>query len=147
MADSPNPPNILVVDDESVIADTFTLILNLNGARAQAVYNAEAALETARQIKPDILISDIVMGQMSGVELAMRISAELPACRLILISGQSGSTDLPAETREKGYRFEFLEKPITPQRLLKHIGLAARSAVPERETTVVRSRAAAGSTP
>jgi DNA-binding NtrC family response regulator len=124
MADSLNPPNILVVDDEIVIANTFTMILNMNGARAQAAYSAEAALEVARQFKPDILISDIVMGHMSGVELAMRLSIELPACRLILISGQSANSDLPAETAEKGYRFEFLEKPITPQRLLSHIGLA-----------------------
>lgn len=133
MTDSLNPPNILVVDDEIVIADTFTMILNMNGARAQAAYSAEAALEVAQQLKPDILISDIVMGCMSGVELAMRLSSELPACRLILISGQSANSDLPAETAEKGYLFEFLEKPITPQRLLSYVGL---SAAHERKTRV-----------
>lgn len=125
MADSPNPPHILVVDDETVIADTFTMILNRNGARAQAVYSAEAALEVAQELKPDILISDIVMGGMSGVELAMRLSTELPGCRLILISGQSANSDLPAQTAQQGYRFEFLEKPITPQRLLSYVGLAS----------------------
>lgn len=125
MADSLNPPQILVVDDETVIADTFTLILNMNGGRAQAAYSAEAALQVAQELRPDILISDVVMGGMSGVELAMRLSTELPGCRLILISGQSANSDLPAETAKKGYRFEFLEKPITPQRLLSYVGLAA----------------------
>lgn len=133
MSDSLNPPNILVVDDETIIADTFSMILNMNGARAHAVYSAEAALEIAQELKPDILISDIVMGHMSGVELAMRLSTELPTCRLILISGQSANSDLPAETANKGYRFEFLEKPITPQRLLSHIGLATAM---ERKTKV-----------
>lgn len=133
MADSLNPPHILVVDDETVIADTFTMILNMNGARAQAAYSAEAALEVAQELQPDILISDIVMGGMSGVELAMRLSTELPACRLILISGQSANSDLPAETADKGYCFEFLEKPITPQRLLSHIGLIS---VQDRKTKV-----------
>jgi DNA-binding NtrC family response regulator len=127
MTDSLNLPNILVVDDENVIADTFTLILNMNGARAHAAYSAETALEIAHQLKPDILISDVVMGSMSGIDLAIRLSTELPACRLILISGQSANSDLPVQTREKGYRFEFLEKPITPQRLLSHIGLIGRS--------------------
>lgn len=127
MVGSPQPPQILVVDDEVVIADTMTATLRMNGARVQAAYNAESALEIALVLKPDILISDIVMGEMSGVDLAIRLSTELPDCRLILISGQSASTDLPAETAQKGYRFEFLEKPIAPQQLLQHIGLPPQS--------------------
>lgn len=132
MIDSPKSPHILVVDDETVIADTLTMILSMNGARAQAAYSAESALEIALELKPDILITDIRMGRMSGVELAVRLSTELPECRLILISGQSANTDLPAETAKKGYSFEFLEKPITPQRLLTHIGLSRPTTPPEQ---------------
>jgi DNA-binding NtrC family response regulator len=127
MPASLDPPHILVVDDESVIADTLTMILNMNGAAARAAYNGESALELAQQLKPDILISDVLMGQMSGVDLAIRLSTDFPRCRIILISGQSANSELPAQTREKGYRFEFLEKPVTPQRLLSHLGLTARS--------------------
>ncbi|HEV2136518.1 MAG TPA: response regulator [Terracidiphilus sp.] len=125
MAEFPRPPSILVVDDEVVIADTLTMILNMNGASACAAYSGEKALEVAQQLKPDILISDILMNGMSGVDLAVHLSSEFPACRLILISGQSATSELPAQTREQGYRFEFLEKPITPQRLLSHLGLTA----------------------
>jgi len=123
MIDSPEAPQILVVDDETIIADTLAMILNMNGARAHATYSGETALDLAHELKPDILISDIVMGGMSGVELAMRLSTDLPGCRLILISGQSASSDLPSQMSAKGYSFEFLEKPITPQQLLSHIGL------------------------
>jgi DNA-binding NtrC family response regulator len=133
MAVLPQPPNILVVDDEAVIADTLTMILNLNGASARAAYSGETALEAAQQFKPDILISDVIMGEMSGVDLAIRLASELPACRLILISGQSATSELPAQTREQGYDFEFLEKPISPQQLLSHIGLATRR---DRKTKV-----------
>jgi DNA-binding NtrC family response regulator len=133
MIDSPPPPpHILVVDDERIIADTLAAILRMNGANAKAAYSGEVALEIALQCRPDILISDVVMGQMSGIELAIRLSSELPACRLILISGQSSSTDLPAETARKGYRFEFLERPISPQRLLSHIGLSAHTNPPDQ---------------
>ena len=123
MVDSSAPPQILVVDDETIIADTLAMILNMNGARAHAAYSAETALDLARELKPDILISDIVMGPMSGVELAIRLATDLPSCRLILISGQSASSDLPAQMSANGYNFEFLEKPITPQDLLSYIGL------------------------
>ena len=136
MIDSPPMPQVLVVDDETVIADTLAMILNMNGARAHAAYNAETALDMALELKPDILISDIVMGPMSGVELAMRLSTDLPGCRLILISGQSGSSDLPSQMSAKGFSFEFLEKPITPQRLLSHIGLSVRNAAREPKTRV-----------
>lgn len=134
MIDSLQSPHILVVDDETIIADTLTMILSMNGARARAAYSAESALEIALEIKPDILITDIRMGRMSGVELAIRLSAELPRCRLILISGQSASTDLPAETAKNGYNFEFLEKPITPQRLLAHVGLSRPTVPPEHNS-------------
>lgn len=136
MIDCLPSPQVLVVDDETIIADTLAMILNMNGARAYAAYNAETALDLAMELKPDILISDIVMGPMSGVELAIRLSTDLPGCRLILISGQSGNYNIPAQMSGRGYRFEFLEKPITPQRLLSHIGLSAGSASSKPTTKV-----------
>lgn len=136
MIDTHPTPQVLVVDDETIIADTLAMILNMNGARAHAAYNAESALDLALELKPDILISDIVMGPMSGIDLAMRLSVDLPGCRLILISGQSGNSDLPAQMGTKGYRFEFLEKPVTPQRLLSHIGLPAKSVSREPKARV-----------
>lgn len=136
MTSSLRQPHILVVDDETIIADTLAMILNMNGACAKAAYSAESALDLAHKFKPDILISDIIMGPMSGVELAVRLSTDLPTCRLILISGQSASSDLPAQMSAKGYRFEFLEKPITPQQLLSHIGLTASASSHKTKTKV-----------
>jgi DNA-binding NtrC family response regulator len=127
MIDAPQQPQILVVDDETLIADTLVMILNMNGARAHAAYGAESALRLALELKPDIIISDMLMGDMSGIDLAIRLSADLPNCRLILISGQSANSELPKQTRARGYRFEFLEKPVSPQQLLAHLGLTART--------------------
>lgn len=65
---------ILIVDDEKVIADTLALILNAIGYESKAVYSGEAALETAERFKPDILISDVIMGGINGVDVAVLIS-------------------------------------------------------------------------
>ena len=51
-------PKVLVADDERVIADTLAIILNQSGFDATAVYNGEKAVEAARTLKPDMLISD-----------------------------------------------------------------------------------------
>src|ERR1035437_5471062 len=89
MLETIRSPRVLIVDDECVIADSLALILNQNGFDATAVYSGEAAVETAVTFNPDVLISDVVMGEMNGIELALRVSVLLPGCRVILISGRS----------------------------------------------------------
>ena len=58
------------------------------------------------------MISDILMPEMSGVEMAMKIAQELTHTKVLLLSGQAITLDLLKETRTKGYQFETLAKPI-----------------------------------
>src|ERR1700760_1154158 len=76
-------PVVLVVDDEAVIADTLTLILRQKNFAALAAYNAESALELAQLIPPDVLISDVVMPGMNGVDLAIAMRAAIPDCQVV----------------------------------------------------------------
>ncbi|HSY13014.1 MAG TPA: response regulator, partial [Verrucomicrobiae bacterium] len=71
-------PRVLVVDDEQVIADTLAKILDLNGYDASAVYTGTAAVESARSLKPDLVISDVIMPDMNGIEAAISIRGFLP---------------------------------------------------------------------
>ena len=71
-------PKVLVADDERVIADTLAIILNQSGFEATAVYNGEKAVEAARIIRPDMLISDVIMTDMNGIDAAITIRAMLP---------------------------------------------------------------------
>ncbi len=66
-------PRVLVVDDEQVIADTLAKILDLNGYDASAVYTGTAAVESARSLRPDLIISDVIMPDMNGIEAAISI--------------------------------------------------------------------------
>jgi len=114
---------VLIVDDEPIIADTLSLILNQSGYDARAVNSGETAIVLARALKPDVLISDILMGGMTGIDLALQVEKELPDCRIILYSGQSVSADLLQSTH--GYAFEFLSKPVHPQVLISRLAQCA----------------------
>ncbi len=118
MADNKTRPKVLVVDDERVIADTLTIILNQQGYDASAAYSGIEAVEMARQLRPNLIVSDVIMPDIDGIEAAITIRSFLPDCKILLFSGQAATADLLESAREKGHEFEILAKPVHPQDLL-----------------------------
>jgi CheY-like chemotaxis protein len=112
---------VLVVDDEKVIADTLAIILNQNGYEASAVYSGKSAVERAKEVVPDLVISDVIMPDMNGIEAATQIRTELPATKILLFSGQAATADLLENARAQGHEFEILAKPVHPADLLAKI--------------------------
>jgi CheY-like chemotaxis protein len=112
---------ILVADDERVIAETLVIILRQNGFDSTAVSDGKEAVERARIWRPDVFLSDVVMPQMSGIEAALQIRAMLPACRVLLFSGQAVTSDLLRDARAAGNDFEVISKPVHPQDLLDRL--------------------------
>jgi CheY-like chemotaxis protein len=112
---------VLVADDEYVIADTLKIILARNGYEVAAVYCGAEAIETAKTWRPDLLLADVVMPDMSGIEAAIQIHALLPACRIVLLSGQAATNDLMRDARRDGHEFEVILKPIHPTQLLARL--------------------------
>lgn len=117
----PYRPVVLVVDDEYVIADSLAQILKHNGYAAISAYDGEAALETALTMPPELLISDVILPGMSGIELAISIRRIFPECKVILSSGQPTSARLLATAGSAGHHFLFLHKPVHPTELLEHV--------------------------
>jgi DNA-binding response OmpR family regulator len=109
---------VLVVDDESAIADTLAEILTRSGYTATPAYDAEDALETALLMPPELLITDVVLPGMSGIELAITIRRIFPDCKILLFSGQAATADLLASANHAGHKFELLSKPVHPSELL-----------------------------
>jgi CheY-like chemotaxis protein len=114
-------PRILVVDDEKVIADTIVQILNRNGFIAEAAYGGEEAIDKASRHCPELVLSDVLMPKIDGVETAIAIRELCPDTRIILFSGQAATVEILARARERGHTFELLPKPIHPTQLIKHL--------------------------
>lgn len=114
-------PVVLVVDDESVIADTLAEILTRSGYTGIAEYDGDSALETALLMPPEMLITDVVLPGMSGIELAITVRRVFPECKIILFSGQASTADLLAAARQDGHQFTLLNKPLHPQDLLMRV--------------------------
>jgi CheY-like chemotaxis protein len=118
---NPRNPVVLIVDDEVVIADTLTTILAQHDIAAMTAYDGFGALEIARIIPPDLLLADVVMPGMSGIDVAMAIKKDIPDCTILLFSGQAATTGLLAKAGKAWCDFEVLLKPIHPAKLVKLI--------------------------
>jgi DNA-binding response OmpR family regulator len=121
MTETKNKHKVLVADDERVIADTLAMILNQSGFEARAVYSGEKAIELASSFEPDMLISDVIMADLNGIDAAIRMRELRPGIKILLFSGQAATADLLEKARAQGYEFEILAKPVHPQDLLSRL--------------------------
>lgn len=112
---------ILVVDDEPVITDTLSMILQQNGYDCMKAYDGESALEMALKTPPNLLLTEVVLPGMNGIQLTITVRARIPKCKTLLLSGQAGTLQLLHDASVQGHDFEILTKPIHPSDLLKHI--------------------------
>ena len=119
-ADVPGP-FIVVADDEKRIADTLALILVSKGYAAEAAHDGTSALEICRQRVPDLVLSDVVMPGMNGIELAIAIRQQFGGCQILLFSGQAETLEILEDAKRRGYDFELLAKPLHPEQLLAKI--------------------------
>jgi len=117
----PAKPVVLIVDDEKVIADTLSIILSKSGFITMTAYDGASALNLAQKTSPDLLISDVVMPGMTGIDLAIAMKHAIPACKVLLFSGQAATVDLLEEARRLGHDFTTLTKPVHPTDMLRRI--------------------------
>ena len=116
-------PLILVVDDERIIAETLVMILEGSGFHAKAFMDPLEALSAVAggSELPDMLISDVMMPRLSGVDLAIKIKELCPNCKVLLFSGQAQTMDLLQNASKEGHDFRLLSKPIHPSDLLRQV--------------------------
>lgn len=112
---------IFVVDDERSIADTLAVILRNSGYEATPFYNAKSALVEVESSSPELVIIDVVMPQMSGVDIAVLVAECHPKCKVLLMSGQVATAAILERVRTYGYNFELLTKPVHPTDLLAKV--------------------------
>jgi CheY-like chemotaxis protein len=113
--------NVLVVDDEQIVANTLALILNSTGFNACSVYSGPEAINHATTNPIDILVSDVVMEGMSGIDAAIEVCKLLPNCKVLLFSGNIETSDLLKDAHERGHDFDILAKPVHPSVIIDRL--------------------------
>jgi DNA-binding response OmpR family regulator len=114
-------PVALVVDDEPIITETLAAILDGNGITPITAANGFEALEIAALIPPEILITDLAMPGMNGLDLAIQITRTVSDCEVILSSGHASSHDIMARMHSLGCDFVMMLKPVHPADLLDQV--------------------------
>jgi DNA-binding response OmpR family regulator len=116
---------ILLVDDEEEFVTTLAERLELRGFRAQAVTDGEGALHIIESDPPQVIILDVMMPGLGGLEVLKRIKTQHPQIHVILLTGH-GSTKEGIEGMQLG-AFDYLMKPINIEELIKKMQDAIKS--------------------
>jgi two-component system alkaline phosphatase synthesis response regulator PhoP len=115
------PTVVLVVDDDPVILNLLTLNFELEGFEVRSATNGSDALEVARSESVDVIVSDVMMPQMSGLELVHQIQADprLAAIPVVLLSAkaQAGDVRLGLEAGA----VDYVTKPFEPFDLIERV--------------------------
>jgi DNA-binding response OmpR family regulator len=127
------PETILVVEDEPALRDTLTYNLKKNGFTAEAVGDGRAALTSARNLKPDLIILDIMLPELDGFEVARILRKEMTA-PILMLTARDDEID-----RVVGLEVgadDYLTKPFSMRELM------ARVKAQLRRTRIVREELA-----
>ena len=120
---------ILVVDDNAMMRSMIRDMLHIGGYAVIVADEGKAALSLIRKDSPDLVITDILMPEMDGMETILEIRERYPKMRIIAISGGgAGLRDKDLlETAESFNLMGTLEKPFTTEKLLDVVGKALAS--------------------
>ncbi|MGB5106304.1 MAG: sigma-54 dependent transcriptional regulator, partial [Candidatus Zixiibacteriota bacterium] len=107
--------SILVVDDEALVNEFFEAVLTKLGHDVQTASSAAAALELIQTIEFDVILSDVKMPNMNGIELLQKIKAESPDTVVMMITAH-GTVKDAVEAMKLG-AFDYILKPVLPDEL------------------------------
>jgi CheY-like chemotaxis protein len=114
-------PRIFVVDNEEVIASTLAAILNMSGFSARFFTRPIEVLAAIQADIPDLVITEVAMPDLTGIDLAIRMREKHPECKILLFSGQADTVDLVEDAGRRGHDFHLLKKPLHPSELVSRV--------------------------
>jgi DNA-binding NtrC family response regulator len=116
-------PRILIVDDEFELVSALEERLNLRGFKAKGVTTGSDALVSLEEWRCDVVLLDVKMPGLGGLELMEEIKAAYPDIEVVLLTGHGSAQD--AETGMSLGAFDYLQKPIKIVELVKILLAAA----------------------
>src|SRR5690349_24041752 len=130
-------PHILIVDDEAGIRESLSSILKDEGYQVEAVGSAEEALERSAAGDLEVILLDVWLPGMDGLEALSRIQSIPHPPAVIMISGH-GSIDTAVRATKLG-AFDFIEKPLTLEKIIVLVRNAVQQRRLEEENQSLRS--------
>ena len=107
---------VLIIDDAECIRDSCCQVLTKAGYRVETAIDGEVGLSRARELDPDVILVDLDMPGVSGLEVMDRLNEISPAIVKIVVTGNT-SIDLEEEVIRKGRALSYLAKPFSPNQL------------------------------
>ena len=117
--------DVLIVDDDPDVADAMAVALTTEHVRAEVASSAAVALTAFRQREFDVVVSDIRMPEIDGIELMARFQRIQPDLPVVLVTGR-GTIAAAVEAMKLG-AFQYITKPCDPDELRTIVGQAAAS--------------------
>ncbi len=130
--------NIIIIDDEKSILESLSDILLDEGYRVITAMTAKEGLSYLPQENPDLLILDVWLPDIDGLEVLKKIKEEYPSIPVIVISGH-GTVEMAVRAIKLG-AFDFLEKPLSYDRVIVTISNALRFRALEEENIRLRAK-------
>jgi DNA-binding NtrC family response regulator len=124
---------VLVVEDDPTVGESIRLLLKKRGYEILLASNGKEALSVFRQETVDLVVTDLIMPKMDGIELLGEVKHLRPETEVIVISAQ-GTIEKAVQAMKLG-AFDFIEKPINP----RVISLVVERAL-EKQTLVLQNR-------
>jgi DNA-binding NtrC family response regulator len=121
---------ILVVDDEASVCSSVEKILSRQGHQVVIAQSAEEALQKIEQGKFNLVLADLMMPQVSGIELLKRIRSRWQDLNVIMITGYASISTAVESTRLGA--IDYLPKPFTPEELTKVTDRALSNPKPQK---------------
>lgn len=113
---------VLLVDDEEAFVDTLANRLKMRDLKVETVYNGEQALSAVEDKEPDVMILDLKMPGLHGMDVLRKIRKAYPKIQVIVLTGHGTEKDEEEAKRLGG--FDFLKKPADIETLLGKIKVA-----------------------
>ena len=127
---------VLVVDDEESPRTGLTSLLSTWGYEVASADNGQRALDLAPGFRPSVVVADLVMPGLSGIELLGALRTELPGAAVVILTGHASIDTAVTAVRDGAY--DYLTKPADPRRLRMVLEKAVEKAEVIREVTLLR---------
>lgn len=126
----PRAPRVLIVDDEEELVDALVERLNLRGFDARGVTTGQEALDSLERHPCDVVLLDVKMPGLGGLDVIRRIKAARPSLEVVLLTGHTSASS--AEEGLEAGAYDYLMKPVKIDELVRILRSASSSGTAEK---------------